>query len=105
MSPCQSKWSWVTFSTTAALGSKPCTSSNWKLDNSSTQTSGRCSNTGPLGGGGLIGSGASSSISSSASSVVCSGATTSSSSTGSSSRDGSGAASAGGSRSKASARV
>src|SRR6218665_1826547 len=74
MSPCQSRWSCVRFSTAAAVGSKPLTPSSWKLDSSSTQTSGRCSNTGPFGGGGLIGKGLSSdsasSIASTASSVL-----------------------------------
>jgi hypothetical protein len=40
MSPCQSRWSCVTFSTVAAVGSKPCTPSSWKLESSSTHTSG-----------------------------------------------------------------
>ena len=44
MLPCQSRWSCVRFSTTAASGSKPRTPapppSSWKLDSSSTHTSG-----------------------------------------------------------------
>ncbi len=40
MSPCQSRWSWLRFSTVAAAGSKPSTASSWKLDSSITHTSG-----------------------------------------------------------------
>src|SRR5882762_3543339 len=40
-------------STVPTLGSNPLASSSWKLESSSTQTSGRCSKTGPGGGGGI----------------------------------------------------
>jgi hypothetical protein len=52
MSPCQSRWSCVTLSTVAAVGSKSPTPSSWKLDSSSTQTCGSASNSGARGGGG-----------------------------------------------------
>src|SRR5213593_2408531 len=64
--PCQSRWSCVMLSTTAALGSKPCTPCSWKLESSSTHTSGRNSNTGAVGGGGASCSGASAASSSGA---------------------------------------
>ncbi|CFP61163.1 Uncharacterised protein [Bordetella pertussis] len=38
MSPCQSRWSWVTFSTTAASGASVRVVSSWKLESSSTHT-------------------------------------------------------------------
>ena len=43
MLPCQSRWSWLRFSTTAAVGSRPLGRSSWKLESSSTQISGRAS--------------------------------------------------------------
>ena len=42
MLPCQSRWSWVTLSTVAAVGSKFDTPSSWKLDSSITHTCGSC---------------------------------------------------------------
>ena len=41
MLPCQSRWSCVTLSTAAAVGSKPLAESSWKLDSSMTQTCGK----------------------------------------------------------------